>query len=195
MRHSVPRIVRQCLSQHLFGFLIAILGQKRPCLAKAAEAGLTSGRRRPAETTDRLVAVSQFVDQSASAEPRLAQGWEQLSGAIVRNDGSADVALLFQSDSQAEICVAVARVDSNGPLQCRDGIRYASDLEAGEAEIVLDGGIKRFEQRCIAQRRDRFGWSAGSKRLSGQRKQRRHLRQHVWVSRPNHFSCRGLPGL
>ena len=111
--------------------------------------------------------MSQFVDQSASAEPRLGQGREQLSGAIVRNDGAADVALLLQSDSQAEICIAIARVDSDGPLQCRDGIRYASDLEAGEAEIVLDGGIERFEQRCIAQRRDRFGWSPHPEQLCG----------------------------
>src|SRR5260370_8848009 len=102
MRHSVPRIERQRLSQHLFGFLIAILGQKRPRLAKAAEADLTSGRRRAAETTDRLVAMSQFVDQSASAEPRLGQGRDQLSGAIVRNDDPPDVPLLLQSHSLAQ---------------------------------------------------------------------------------------------
>ena len=75
MRHGVPRIERQRLSQHLFGFLIAILGQQRPRLAKAAEAGLTAGRRRAAETADRLVAMAQCVDQGAGAEPRLGQGW------------------------------------------------------------------------------------------------------------------------
>jgi hypothetical protein len=46
---------------------------------------------------------------------------------------------------------------------------YAADLEAGEAEIVLDDGIGRLQQRCIAQRRGRIGWSPGRKQLSGQR--------------------------
>ena len=186
MRHGVPRIERQRLSQHLFGFLIAILGQQRPRLAKAAEAGLTSGRRRAAETADRLVAMAQCVDQGAGAEPRLGQGWEQLSGAVVRNDCPADVAQLLQGDSQAEICIGVARVAGDGPLQCRDGIRYAADLEAGEAEIVLDDGIGRLQQRCIAQRRDRIGWSPGPEQLSGQRKQRRHLLRRGWVWRLGH---------
>ena len=40
MRHGVSRIECQRLSQHLFGFLIAILGQQRPRLAKPAEAVL-----------------------------------------------------------------------------------------------------------------------------------------------------------
>ena len=83
MRHGVAWIERQRVSQHLFGFLIAILGQQRPRLAKAAEAGLASGRRRAAETADRLIAMAQCVDQGAGAEPRLGQGWEQLSGAVV----------------------------------------------------------------------------------------------------------------
>jgi hypothetical protein len=60
-------------------------------------------------------------------------------------------------------------------LQCRDGIRYAADLEAGEAKIVLDDGIGRLQQRCIAQRRDRIGWSPGPEQLSGEGKQRCHL--------------------
>ena len=43
----------------------------------------------------------------------------------------------------------------DGPLQCRDGIWYSADLETGEAEIVLDGGIERFEQRAIRNARRR----------------------------------------
>src|SRR5208282_5090768 len=57
VRHGVPRIRHQSLSQHLFGFLTAILDQQRPRLAKAAEAGLTYGRRRTPETADRLLAM------------------------------------------------------------------------------------------------------------------------------------------
>jgi hypothetical protein len=35
------------------------------------------------------------------------------------------------------------------------------DLEAGEAEIVLDDGIRRLQQRCIVQRRDGIGCPSG----------------------------------
>ena len=119
--------------------------------------------------------MAQCVDQSAGAKPRLGQGWEQLGGAVVRSDCPADIAQLLQGNSQAEICIGVARVAGDGPLECRDGIRYAADLEAGEAEIMLDDGIGRLHQRCIAQRRDRIAWSPGPERLSGQGKQRRHL--------------------
>ena len=99
--------------------------------------------RRAAETVDGLVAMAQCVDQGAGAEPRLCQGWLQLSRAVVRRDCPADVAQLLQGDSQAEICIAVGRIASDGSLQCRDGIRYAANLEAGEAEIVLDDWIGR----------------------------------------------------
>ena len=85
IRHRVHRIGRQRLSQRLFGFLISILDQQRPCLAKAAEA-ITSGYRCTAETTDRLVAMAQCVGQGPGAEPRLGQGWEQLSGAVALSD-------------------------------------------------------------------------------------------------------------
>ncbi|HEY6290894.1 MAG TPA: hypothetical protein VI455_04930 [Terriglobia bacterium] len=61
MRHGVARVERQRLSQHPFGFLIAILGQQRSRLAKAAEAGVTSGRCRAAEIDDRLVAIAQCI--------------------------------------------------------------------------------------------------------------------------------------
>jgi hypothetical protein len=73
------------------------------------------------------------------------QGWEELSGAVVRNDCRADVAQLLQGDSEAEICIGVARVAGDGPLLCLDGIRYAANLEAGEAKIVLDDGIGRLQ--------------------------------------------------
>ena len=73
VRHGVRWIGYQRLSQHLFSFLIAILNQQRPRLAKAAEAGLATGRRRATETADRLVTMTQFVDQGAGAEPRLGQ--------------------------------------------------------------------------------------------------------------------------
>ena len=126
--------------------------------------------------------MAQCVDQSAGAEPRLGQGWEQLRGAVVRSECPANVAQLLQGDSQAKMCIGVARVDGDGPLQCRDGIRYAADLEAGEAEIVLDDGIGRLQQRGVAQGRDRINWSPGPQRLSGQRKQSRDLlrRDRVW---------------
>jgi hypothetical protein len=61
-----------------------------------------------------------------------------------------------------------------------------ANLEAGEAEIVLDDGIGRLQQRCLAQRRDRIGWSPSPEQLSGQRKQRRHLLGRGWVLRPGH---------
>jgi hypothetical protein len=162
MCQGVRRIVRQCLSQCLFGFWIAILGQQRPRLAQAAEAGLTSGRRGAAETANRLVTMAQGVDQRAGAEPCLGQGWEQLSGAVVCDDCLSDIAQLLQGNSQAEICIAIPRVAGDGPLQCRDGIRYAADFEAGEAEIVLDGGIERLQPRSFPQRRDRVGWLSTS---------------------------------
>ena len=101
-------------------------------------------------------------------------------------DCAADVAQLLQGDSQAEICIGVARVAGEGLLECRDGIRYPADLEAGEAEIVLDDGIGRLEQRCISQRRDRIGRSPGPQQLSGQGKKRRHLLRRGWVWRLGH---------
>jgi hypothetical protein len=69
------------------------------------------------------------------------------------------------------------RVAGDGPLQCRDRIRYAANLEAREAEIVLDDRIERLQQRCFAQRFDRISWPPSPEELSGQRKQRRHLRR------------------
>jgi len=186
VRHGVARINRYRVSQHPFGFLISILCQQRPRLAKVAEAGLPSGSRGATETADGLVAMPQCVNQRASAEPRLSQGWEQLSGAVVRSDCPADVAQLFQCDSQAEICITAARVASDGQLQCRDGIWYAANLEAGEAEIVLNDCIVRLQQRCIAQRRDRIGWSPGPEELSGQGKQWSHLLRCGWVWRLGH---------
>jgi hypothetical protein len=65
------------------------------------------------------------------------------------------------------MCIGITWVAGDGPLQRRDGIRYAADLEAGEAEIVLDDGIGRLQQRCIAQRRDRIGWLPRFEKLSG----------------------------
>jgi hypothetical protein len=59
------------------------------------------------------------------------------------------------------MCIGVARVAGDGSLECLDGIRYAADLEAGEAEVVLDERIGWLEQRSIAQRRDRIGWLPG----------------------------------
>jgi hypothetical protein len=56
-----------------------------------------------------------------------------------------------------------------------------ANLEAREAKIVLDDGIGRLQQRCIAQWRDRIGWSPGLKQLSGQCKQWRG-----WVRRLGH---------
>ena len=86
---------------------------------------------------------------------------------MVHNDCPTDVARLLQGDPKAEICVGVARVAGDGPLQCHDGVRYTPDLEAGEPEIVLDDGIERLQQCRFAQRRDRIGWSAGPEQLSG----------------------------
>ena len=96
-------------------------------LAKATEA-ITSGHRRTAETANRLFATTQCVKQSAATEPRLSQRWEQFRGALIRSDRLVDIAQLLQGDSQAEICIAVARVAGDGALECRDGIRYTADL-------------------------------------------------------------------
>jgi hypothetical protein len=65
------------------------------------------------------------------------------------------------------MCIAVARLDGDGLLQGRNSVRYATNLEAGKAEIVLDGCIERFQQRCIVQRRDRIGRSPCLKTLGG----------------------------
>ncbi len=71
---------------------------------------------------------------------------------------------------EAEIRIGVARVAGDGPLQCRDGIRYAADFEAGEAKIVLDDGIGRLHPRRIAQRCDRIGCSPRPEQVSGEGK-------------------------
>ncbi|HXC42809.1 MAG TPA: hypothetical protein VNY51_04700 [Candidatus Dormibacteraeota bacterium] len=122
----------------MFGFLIAILDQQRSRFAEAAEVRPTSSRGRTPETGDCCLSMAHDVDQSTGAEPRLGQGREQLSGTIVGSDCSADVPQLFKGDSQAEICISVARVASDRALQCGDRIRYAADLQAGEAEVVLN---------------------------------------------------------
>jgi hypothetical protein len=77
------------------------------------------------------------------------------------------VALLLERDSQAEICIGVARVSRDCSLQGRNGIRHAADLEAGQAEIVMDDGIRGLQRRRIAQRRDRVGWPPSPQKLSG----------------------------
>ena len=68
------------------------------------------------------------------------------------------------------MCICVTRAADDGWLQCRDCIRYAADLEAGEAEVVVDNGIERLQQSRVAQRRDRIGWSPSPEECSGQRK-------------------------
>jgi hypothetical protein len=105
--------------------------------------------------------MAQYVDQGAGAEPRLGQGWKQLRGVVVCSKSTADVAQLLEGDSQTEIGIAVTRVTGDSPLECGDGIRYAANLKAGEAEIVLDEGIGWLQQRCIVQRRDRIGRPPG----------------------------------
>src|SRR5580658_540797 len=108
---------------------MAIPGQQRPRFAQAPEAVPIASRRRAPETADRLVAMAQRIEQGAGAEPRLSQGWEQFSGAPVRSDCPADVAQLLESDSQAEIRIAIARVAGDRLLQCGDSLRYAANLE------------------------------------------------------------------
>src|ERR1035441_8437434 len=138
MRHGVLRIERQRLSQHLLGFLVAILGQQGACLAQTAEARFTSSCRCAAKTTDSLVSMAQGVSQRAGPEPRLGQSWDQLSGMVIRNDCSADIAQLLQGNSHAEICIAIAGIAVYSPLQCGDGVWYTANLKVGQAEIVLD---------------------------------------------------------
>jgi hypothetical protein len=186
IRHGIPRIGHQRLSEYLFGFLIAVLDQQRPSLTKAAEAVPISGYRRAAETAYRLLAMAQYVGQGTGAEPCLGQGWEEFCGAVVCGESPVDVAQLLQSNSQAEMCIGVARVVRDGPLHRRDCIGYAADLEAGEAEIVLDDGVRRLQQRRIAQRRDRIGCPPGAEEPGGQRKQSRHLLRRRWVWRLGH---------
>ncbi len=130
--------------------------------------------------------MAEHVDQCAGAEPRLAQGWKQLCGTVIRCDRLAHVAQLLEGDSQAKMCIRVTRLIGNGQLQCRDGIRYTADLEAGETEIVLDRRIGWLQERGIAQRSDGIGWSPGLEALGGQGEQRRHLLRRGWVWRFRH---------
>ena len=119
--------------------------------------------------------MAQRVDQGAGAEPRLGQRRLKLGRTVVGQDGPAEIAQLLQGDSHAEICVRVARVAGDGALKCGDGLRHAADLQAGQAEVVLDYGVGRLQQRRFAQRRDRIGRSPGPEQLGGQGKQRRDL--------------------
>ena len=75
------------------------------------------------------------------------------------------------------MCVGPARVGGDGPLQRRDGLRQASSLQAGEAEIVLDDRIGRRKQCRVVQRLDRVGWPPRLEQLGGQRKQGRDMRR------------------
>jgi hypothetical protein len=59
------------------------------------------------------------------------------------------------------MCIRVARVACDSPLQGLDRISDTTGLETGEAEVVLDGSVERLQPRCIAQRRDCIGWPAG----------------------------------
>jgi len=90
------------------------------------------------------------------------------------DDGPTDVAQLLQCDPQAKMGIGEARLSGDGLPQCRDGVRYEADFEAGEAEIVLDDGVGWLQQRCFAQRRDRIGRPPGAEQFDGQRKQGRH---------------------
>src|ERR1700721_345956 len=82
-RHGVGRVERQRLAKYLFGFGIAILGQECPCLAEAAEAGLGSARRGPAEAADGFVAMAERVDQGAGAKPGPCQRGGAPGGRVV----------------------------------------------------------------------------------------------------------------
>ena len=111
------------------------------------------------------------IHQPSRAEPCLAQGWQQLGGAIVGNNCTADVAQFLQRDAQSEIRIGIVRIGHDRPLKRGDGLRYAADLEASEAEIVMDDGIRWLQPRRVAQRRDRIGWLTGLELLRGRCKQ------------------------
>ncbi len=83
------------------------------------------------------------MDQGAGAEPRLGQRRQKLRGAIVGQNGSAEITQLLQSNSHAEKCVRVARVADDGALKRAYGVRHMADLEQGKAEVVLDDGVGR----------------------------------------------------
>ncbi len=174
-RHGVRRVEHQRLAKHLFGFRVAILGQECPCLAQAAEAGLGSARRGPAEAADGLVAMAERVDQGAGAEPDLGQRGENLGGTVIGHDGPADVAPLLQGNSQAEMGIGIARLAGHCPLQGGDGVGQAADLEAGQAEIVQDAGIGWLQPRRFTQGRDGIGRSRVLEQLGGRCQKRRHL--------------------
>src|SRR5208283_5046830 len=92
-------------------------------------------------------------------EPPLAQRWQELGGAVVGQERPADIAQRLQGDSHAEICVGVARAACDGALKCADRVRCAADLEKGEAEVVLDDGVGRLQERRVTQRSNSIGWS------------------------------------
>jgi len=78
-------------------------------------------------------------------------------------------------------------------LQCRDGFRKATGLEAREAEIVLDDGIGRLQQGCLAQGRDGISRSSGPEKLCGQRKQRLYLIR-LWLDGQLHRISQSTAG-
>lgn len=55
--------------------------------------------------------------------------------------------MFLERDSQAEIRVGVARVARDGAPQCPDRLLRQTDLQAGEAQVVLNCGIVGSEQR------------------------------------------------
>src|SRR2546430_2397990 len=71
-----------------------------------------------------------------------------------------------------------ARVVGHRLPQCRYGIRYPSDLEAGDAQVVENDGIGRVQPRCFAQ------WSNGISRLAGAEQLRGQRQCASWSRQP-----------
>jgi hypothetical protein len=72
------------------------------------------------------------------------------------------------------------RIAGDGLLKCGDGLRHLAGLQAGEAKIMLDEGVRRLHERGFAQGRDCIGRLAG---LEERGRPRQQLRDVPGVSR------------
>ena len=138
LRQRVGRIQLQHLSQQPLGCNVTILRQERSCRAKASEPSLWPRLSRAAEAAYCLVTMAHRVDQGTRAEPCLSQLRLQLGGTVVSHDGRAEITQLFEGNSQPEVRVRVARVARDSALKCIDGLRHKTDLQAGQAQVVLN---------------------------------------------------------
>ncbi len=110
----------------------------------------------------------------------------ELGGAVVGQHRRAEIAKRFQGNSHAEISVGVARVAGDGALKCAYRVCNATDLEQSEAEVVLDEGVGRLEERRFPQWTDGVGRSLVLQKPGRQGKQLPDLPRAGWVGGQTH---------